>query len=226
MYNYFINFPVPVIAVISTLLPVFFILNKLKEKYVLIFWATLLIKLIFDLNQLILASNIKNSLFLDSLNVLFLTNGIIFTFYQTKTYEKYKKFLILVSLLFTCLGILDMYLSNKNLLDIQNFRTLSYTYPLHSTIIIGLICFFFYRLIQEPIIPDLFTYPMFYICSGLLLIHCSSVFLSILFNSSHTWESNHESILYIPYIFEIISNLLISLGFYNGRRNLEVSKKL
>lgn len=222
MLQYFINYPLPVVATLM-LVPLVFFLLKVKENEMFIYLLYILLKFAVDIDMIMLASEKRNNLFLDSFSVLFTI--VIFTscFLSIKQLSKFHILYKIILIIFIPLFMYDVYLSNSPLKNLQDIATVTYSYPLHSFFIIGMICLFFYYLITHPYISDITCYPFFYVCSGMLLIHSSTIFFSVLYNSQFRWNVKDEWIFHIQYIFEIVNVLLIIYGITRYKKEKNIS---
>lgn len=213
MLQYFLNYPLPVVSTIMLVPLVFFLLKIIRrDDEMFIYLLYILLKFAVDVNMIVLASEKKNNLFLEGFSILFTIIIFTFCFLSIKELSKYHLIYKMVLIIFIPLFIYDEYLVNSSIQSVQEVQTVTYSYPLHSLIIIGEICLFFFFLIKNPHIPNILSYPFFYVCSGMLLIHSSTIFFSVLYNSQFRWGIKDEWIFHIQYIFEIVNVMLIIYG--------------
>lgn len=220
--KYFINFPLPVIATLMILSPVFFILFKKNnnDKKITILLIYLLLKFILLFEATHLSSLKKNTLFIHDVLILIELLFVLLFFNAEDLMKKYQKYFISISWMFSIFFIWDLFHSNSNVGNID-FRYVQYSATLLSVIIIGIICVFLYEIIKHPTIIDIYTSVSFYVSVYLLFLHCSKIFFSPLLFYNLRWDVSVDYFQYIEYIFEIFGMVWLSIFFKNYERKIK-----
>ena len=101
--------------------------------------------------------------------------------------------------------------------DFHNHRAVIYSKTMEGVLIIFWILIYFYELIKSLKIPNLLTFPFFWMCSGLLLYYSSLIFIAPALHFTATWNGSFDLGItrIIPYIFEILATLCFSVGIYH-----------
>lgn len=217
--SYCFRNPLPSIAVFITLLPLIFII--LRKAYLdpsfklLLFY--LVIKLLVDIIMLCSAANHLNNLLFFNLaipvNYAFLGGMFYFKFDSPSL----KKGLLASIICFFAFTAWDIFNSNSDIDDLHNHRAVLFAKTVEGVLIITLILLFFYEIIKSLQIPNLLTFPFFWICSGLLLYYSSFIFIAPVLHYTATWDRSVDIGVTetIPTIFEIVCALFFSVGIYH-----------
>ena len=216
--SYFKRQPLASIPVFLTILPIYFICSRraYKKKEFLILLIYLLIKLTVDFVMFDWASRKVNSVILYNL-IVPIRYLLISWIYYLKLETRSSKISVLWSIpFFIIFSIWDIIHTNPQLGDMHNHGMVLYSTTVESLLILFWILLYFYQLIRSLKIPNLLTYPFFWICSGLLLYYSSFLFIAPVLHYSSKWEHWLEiGFLYeVPYIFETVSLILFSIGVY------------
>jgi hypothetical protein len=104
--------------------------------------------------------------------------------------------------------------TNPTLGDLHNHKMVLYSTTVESLLMLFWILLYFRDTIRSLKIPNLLTYPFFWICSGLLLYYSSFLFIAPVLHYPSQWEQWLEIgfLYYVPYIFESVSIILFSIG--------------
>lgn len=211
--------PIASIAVFITLIPLILII--LKKAYIdpsfklLLFYLTA--KFLIDVIMLHSAAKHEN-------NILFfnLAIPINYAFLAGMFYFKFNSPLFKKGLLASMVGFLaftawDIFNSNSEISDLHNHRAVLFAKTIEGVLIITLILLFFYEIIKSLQIPNLLTFPFFWICSGLLLYYSSFIFIAPVLHYTATWNNLVDLGITetIPTIFEIVCALFFSVGIYH-----------
>lgn len=207
------------IAVFITVLPIALtIIRKafLDQSLRLLFYY-LIIKLAIDLVMLHYASVRLNNLMFYNLSIPLFYALLSGMFYFKFTARRQKNLLIASIVGFCLFSGWDIVNSNLSLRDMNEHRIVVYAKTVEGILMIALILLYFYEIIKSLQIPNLLTFPFFWVCSGLLLYYSSLIFVAPVLHYAYTWKNPQALGMaeYIPSIFEIICALLFSVGIYH-----------
>jgi hypothetical protein len=222
--SYFLRQPLASIPVFLTLLPIYLIWRRkaYTDKTFLILAIYLVVKFLFDFTMFDWAAQKKNTVILYNLSVpirYILTSWMYYGKLENKRY----KYWILVSIIgFIAFSVWDILNTNPDLRDLHNHKMVLYSTTVESLLMLFWILLYFYHTISTLKIPNLLTYPFFWICSGLLLYYSSFLFIAPVLHYDSKWEQwlDMGFLSYVPYMFESVSILLFSIGisqFPNSR---------
>lgn len=218
-FAYIVNNPISSIAVFVTVLPLTLTITRkaFLDKSLQLLFCYLVAKLIIDVIMLHLASIRTNNLILYNLSIpLFyaLLGGMFYFQFTGKTQRGFVLASIIGVFLFS---IWDIFNSNENLGDLNEHRLVIYAKTVEGVLMISLILLYFNEIIKSLQIPNLLTFPFFWICSGLLLYYSSLIFLAPFLHYTYTWNNQTDLGIteVIPSIFEILCAVLFSVGIYN-----------
>ena len=211
--------PLGSIAVFITLLPITLII--IRKAYrdpsfkLLLFY--LIAKLIIDILMLRAAARRENNIILFNLGIPINYAMLSGMFYFKFNSPLFKKGLIASMIGFLIFTIWDIFNSNSEITDLYNHRAVLFAKTVEGVLIITLILLFFYEIIKSLQIPNLLTFPFFWVCSGLLLYYSSYIFIAPVLHYTATWNSLVDLGITetIPTIFEIVCALFISVGIYH-----------
>jgi hypothetical protein len=138
-------------------------------------------------------------------------------FYFKFSSRLYKKCLIASMIGFLTFTIWDIFNSNAEITDLHNHRAVLFAKTVEGLLIITLVLLFFYQIIKSLQIPNLLTFPFFWVCSGLLLYYSSFIFVAPVLHYTATWNSLVDlgATETISTIFEILCALFFSVGIYH-----------
>lgn len=216
---YIIGNPIPCIAVFITVLPLALTITRkaFLDKSLRLLFIYLVVKLIVDLAMLYFASNRTNNLILFNLSIPLFYALLGGMFYFQFPGKKQKGILLASIVGFSVFSIWDLVNSNDNLSDLNEHRLVLYAKTVEGVLMISLILAYFYEIIKSLQIPNLLTFPFFWVCSGLLLYYSSLIFLAPVLHYAYTWNNQMDLGIteVIPNIFEILCALLFSVGIYH-----------
>jgi hypothetical protein len=176
--------------------------------------ACLMIKLIIDLVMFHYATKRVNNLILYNISIPIryaLLSSMFYFKIETKFYKKGILYSIAGFLIFSAW---DIFYSNPDIKDLHNHHIAAYAATIECLLMLFWVLIYFYEIIRMLKIPNLLTFPFFWVCSGLLLYYSSFVFIAPVLHYSEQWENS----LYIglldtiPYIFETLCLLFFSIG--------------
>jgi hypothetical protein len=210
-------------SVVVTILPLILIIYRRAYvdpsfKLLLFFLIT---KLAVDLLMFHFATQRTNNLFL--FNIFIIIRFALFSgmFYYKFESARVRGFIFPVTLIFSIITILDIWYCNDNLMNLHLHRIVKYSLTIESLLMIFLTLLYFYEVIKSLKIPNLLSFPFFWVCSGLLLYYSSLIFIAPALHYSAQWVKLMDIGLLerIPDLFEIISVLLFSTGiwFFSAR---------
>ena len=204
------------LAVFVTILPIMLILHK--KAYVdssfRCLLACLMIKLIIDLVLLRYATRRINYPILYNISIPIRYALLSAMFYFKIETEFYKKGILYSIAGLFIFSIWDIFHSNPDIEDLHNHHIVAYAATIECLLMLLWVLIYFYEIIHMLKIPNLLTFPFFWVCSGLLLYYSSFVFIAPVLYYSEQWENS----LYIgflnaiPYIFETLCLLFFSIG--------------
>lgn len=187
-------------------------------KFLLFF---LIAKLVIDLVMFHLASLRVNNLFLFNIFIVIRYSLLSGMFYYKFETAFVKSLIFPVAVIFSIVSFWDVWYSNNDLTNLNAHKIVKYGLTIESLLMICLTLIYFYEVIRSLKIPNLLSFPFFWVCSGLLLYYSSLIFISPALHYSSQWRKLIDIGLLdrIPYIFEIISLLLFSTGicFFSAR---------
>ena len=214
--SYFHKQPIVCFSIIITLIPLILIIYKSAyiDSAFLLLLIYLIIKLVIDNLMLYYAAIKVNTVFYFNINVLvryIFLSGMFFCKLETSLYRKS----VLYSMgIFTVFCICDLLYINPDLKNLHNHKALLYSTTLECLLMIFWILLYFYETIRSLKISNLLLFPFFWVCSGLLLYYSSFVFIAPVLHNAFKWNHRLDIgfLLYVPYIFEIVSMILFSIG--------------
>ncbi|WP_353717680.1 hypothetical protein [Dyadobacter sp. 676] len=216
---YIIRNPISSIAVFITVLPLTLtiIRKAFHDKSLRLLFCYLVIKLVIDVVMLYFASNRTNNLILYNLSIpLFyaLLGGMFYFKFAGIAQRRFVLASIIGVFIFSAWDLVN---SNENLSDLSEHRLVLYAKTVEGVLMISLILLYFYEIIKALQIPNLLTFPFFWVCSGLLLYYSSLIFLAPVLHYAYTWNNQMDLGITesIPSIFEILCALLFSIGIYH-----------
>lgn len=173
------------------------------------FFLYLVVKLVIDIAMLYMASKRIDNLYLG--NILTIVGFFLVARMFQDMYEevRMKRVVYLCEVLFMAIVSMDLIRDG-----------LSYTFRytgLFSCMFIMLFCLlYFYELIRLLRIPDLLTFPFFWICSSLLIYVSCCTFISPLAFYLDRWDSNRDMHIFVlvPYILESSYLCIITFGMF------------
>lgn len=215
---YIINNPISCIAVFITILPIALTITRraFVDQSLRMLFIYLIIKLIIDLAMLHCACTRTNNLILYNLSIPLFYGLLGGMFYFKFTGRREKQFLIASIIGFSLFSAWDLVNSNTTLTDLHEHRIVVYSKTIEGVLMIFLILLYFYEIIKSLQIPNLLTFPFFWVCSGLLLYYSSLIFIAPVLHYASTWKNPVDLGVteVVPIIFEIICALLLSIGIY------------
>lgn len=218
-FAYSLRNPIPCFSTFITLLPIVLIIIRkayLDPTFKLLLFY-LLFKLITDL--LIFHSVVRqqNSIVFFNISIPIFYSLLAGTFYYKFSSRANKKGILYSIAGFLVFSIWDISNSNLDVTDFQNHRAVLFAKTVEGVLIIVLILLYFYEIINSLVVPDLLTFPFFWVCSGLLLYYSSFIFIAPILHYTATWKNIQDLGIArtVPYIFEIICALFFSVGVYH-----------
>lgn len=220
--TYCIKNPVGCIAVFITLLPLVLIIYKKAYidpsfKLLLLY---LIFKLIIDVIMFHTAAMHQNNLLYFNIAIPFYYSFLSGMFYFKFSSIAFKRILVASMIGFLMFTTWDILKSNLQLQDLHNHRAVLFAKTVEGVLIIALVLLFFYEIIKSLQIPNLLTFPFFWVCSGLLLYYSSLIFIAPVFHYTATWNNSVDMGITntIPTVFEILCALFFSIGIYHFSR--------
>ncbi|REA61293.1 hypothetical protein DSL64_12665 [Dyadobacter luteus] len=216
-YLYYFNYDILAgTSVVITLLPLILIIYRkayIDPSFRLLLFF-LISKLIIDLAMFHLAATRANNLALFNATIVIRYVLLSGMFYSKFEREAIRRFILPVSVIFSIFTLWDIWQCNENLSNLHLHRLVQYSATAESILMILLVLLYFYELIRSLKIPNLLTFPFFWVCAGLLLYYSSMVFVAPALHYAAQWDSIMKIGLLdrIPYIFDIVSVLLFSMG--------------
>lgn len=208
--------PIASISVFITVVPIFAIWYRrafIDPAFRLLF-VYLILKLSIDLVMFHYASKRVNNILYYNIGVP-IRYALLSGMFYYKMDKKIFKTGILISIgLFILFFIWDFLHVNPLLSDLHNHRMVLYASTLESLLMLFWVLLFFYQTIQALKIPNILTFPFFWVCSGLLLYYSTILFIAPVLSYTEKWNNKIDIgfLTYIPYIFESISMVLFGLG--------------
>lgn len=216
-YLHYFNYDILAgISVVVTLLPLTMIIYRkayIDPSFRLLLFF-LIFKLLIDLAMFHLAAERSNNLVLFNISVMIRYALLSGMFYFKFEHEVIRRCLIPLSVIFSIFTLWDIWQCNENLSNLHLHRLVQYSATAESILMILIVLMYFYELIRSLKIPNLLTFPFFWVCAGLLLYYSSMVFIAPALHYATQWNSmmNLGLLERIPYIFEIVSILLFTVG--------------
>ena len=210
------KYPIICLATFITIIPIIMagVRKIFFSKTFLLLFVYLIIKLIIDLLMFHFASHGKSTLifynFSLPINYLVLS-GMYYTMFEN---QLYKRWLLWSILAFSFFSIWDIIHVNKNLMNLHDHQVALYSGTIQSLLMIFWILLYLYETIQLLKISNLFKFSFFWICAGFLLYFSSQVFIASVLHYTEQWTNPLDLgfIYNVPYIFEIVCAILISVG--------------
>jgi len=222
--QYFQNYPLHFGVLISTIFPIIILLMRRDEsKSLRIFFYYLIVKLIIDIITDIYSANRINNIAYNNLWLIVSFWIVSYYFYNVFFDLGYKKYIKYCGVIFTIIFFIDLAICNLDSLTSSDIKFVLYASPIKCIIICSYCFLFLYELIEEVYLAELTRSSHFCIVCGLLAYNCSSMFTSALYNMYFTWD-NHEALYFvchIPYYFEIVLMIIVSIGFIRSKNTLE-----
>ncbi len=221
--QFFLRQPLSSLSVFITLLPIAIIWYRraYSNKALRVLFYYLIVKLAIDMVMLHYAAYNLNNLLFYNINIpirYILLSSMLYHYFDSK---RYKQLLLFSAIFFVLFSIWDIVSANKDLTDTYNHTIIRYSATIESVLMIFWLLAFYYEAIQSLKIDNLLAFPFFWICGGLLLFYSSFVFIAPLmhYNARRIGPLDLGFLLYVPYLFEIISIVLIAVGimYYSPR---------
>lgn len=224
-YIYFIlHQPLACTSVFITIIPigVFLLKKAYRDQALRLLFFYLIIKFVIDLIMFHLACSRMNNLMLYNANVVLrylLLSGMFFHYFES---AHIKKIIPVATLLFTLIAIWDILQANPRLLDIKNHSLVFYSDTLESVLMILWILLYFYEILNSLKASNLLTFPFFWISSGWLVFYSTLVFIAPVLHYANQWKDRLQIgfLQQMPYLFETISMLFISIGVWFYKKPL------
>jgi hypothetical protein len=145
---------------------------------------------------------------------------LLTVFYHTFQYSYEKRVITVIAVVFSVVFGIDFFLSNPNLSDWHNHRLNRYSFVVESVLMLGLVLRFFLYLVRELPVSNLLSYPMFWICCGLLIAHSGTVFLTPFLHYFSIWNNpyNFRTMVVIEHWVEILRNIAFAVAMAHARR--------
>jgi len=216
--SYFIRQPIVCTAVFITIIPIvlIFIRRAYVDRVFLVLLTFLLIKLGLDLIMFHYAALRINNIFFENVNVIVRYCFLSSLFYLNLETRLFRKLLIAAMITFVIFSIWEIIEINPEFSDFHNHKGYIYASTIECILMIFWILLYFYETIRFLKIPNLLSYPFFWICSGMLLYYSSIVFIAPLFHHTLKWEDwiDIGFLVYIPSIFESVYLIFFSIGIW------------
>ena len=217
-FTFIQNHLIVCLAVFITIIPLCLILyrkaNVDPSFYLLLIY--LVTKLIIDLIMFHYATQRTNNLIYYNLSIPLryaLLSGMFYFKIESGTY---KKGIIYSIIGFSVFTIWDVLYSYPDIKDLHNHSMVAYATTVECLLMLFWILVYFYEVIRMLKIPNILTFPFFWVCSGLLLYYSSFIFIAPILHYTEKWDNP----LYIgflnlvPYIFETLCLLFFSIGVW------------
>lgn len=206
------------LTVVVTILPLFLIIYRkayIDPSFRLLLWL-LVIKFGIDLIMFHLAATRSNNLVFFNLSILFRYAFLSGMFYYKFENKYLRKIIPPVTICFVVFFLWDIWNCNDKPIDLHTHRIVKYSLTLESALMIFWVLLYFYELIRSLKIPNLLTFPFFWVCSGLLLYYSSIIFIAPALHYVSQWQKQMDigMLEKIPYVFEIVGTLLYSIGIW------------
>ena len=214
--SYIIRQPVVSAPVFLTLLPIFLIWRRkaYHDQVFLVLFGYLILKFGIDFAMFDWASQKKNTVLLYNLNIPLRYVLTSWMFYYKLDFKVQRTWLIISWPAFVIFSLWDIVRTNPSMWDLHNHNMVLYSTTIESLLMLFWILIYFYNTIRTLRIPNLLTYPFFWICSGLLIYYSSFLFIAPVLHYASKWEQYMDIgfLYYVPYIFESVSLILFSIG--------------
>jgi hypothetical protein len=216
--SYFANQPIVCLAVFITLVPLVLILYRkayIDPIFSLLF-IYLFIKFGVDLLMLHYATLRKNNIIYYNISIPVFYSILSLIFYKKLSFSHFRKWIPGTIIVFIIFSFWDILNSNPDLSKLHDHRVVFFSKTLECLLMITWILLYFYEIIKTLKIPNLLTFPFFWVCSGLLLYYSSIIFISPVLYYTATWINRLDiGFLYdVPLIFEIICSLSFCIGIW------------
>lgn len=216
---YIVRNPISCIAVFITILPLTLAIVRkaFLDKSLRLLSCYLVAKLLIDIVMLHCAATRTNNLILHNLSIPLFYSLLSGMFYFKFNGLPQKRFVIASIIGFTIFSAWDIVNSNTRWDNLHEHRIVLYAKTVEGVLMISLILLYFYEIIKSLQIPNLLTFPFFWVCSGLLLYYSSLIFIAPVLHYAYTWNNKMDLGITesIPSIFEILCALLFSVGIYH-----------
>ena len=207
------------IAVFVTIIPISLALYRKShlDRAFLFLLAYLVVKLFIDLIMFHFASIRESTVVFYNASIPIYYTILAGMLYNNIESISYRKWLIWSVIVFVFFSVWDIIQVNPDLLDFHNQRVAVYSGTVFSLLMIFWILMYMFETIKLLRIPNLLRFPFFWVSAGFLLYYSSLVFIASTLYDVVQWDNWLELglIYYVPYIFEIICALFISLGIWN-----------
>jgi hypothetical protein len=218
------KYPLAVVADLSILLPFGFSLG-LKRSSVAIRYFTAYVwwTVLRNAINLYTASQVMNNLVVFNLDLIVRFTLLLLMFYHTFQYPHEKRLVIILLVGFGLLFGVDFLLSNPDLSDWHNHRLNRYSFVVEGVLMLGLVLRFFLYLVRELPVPNLISYPIFWICCGLLIVYAGTVFLTPFLHYFNVWNNPYDFkiLVKIEHGVEIIRNIAFAIAMFYVRRSTD-----
>lgn len=148
---------------------------------------------------------------------------VFFAFILNSFFEKpqYTRVIKIITIIFVLEFIVDIYLSNPKLFDLPNHRMNKYSYMISSILMIIGILYYFYTILKEVNIPNLLTFPNFWISCAFLINNAGSAYVNLFNYEQNVWENYLDLgfLPYLPYIFDTLQNILLLVAIWYCKRD-------
>ena len=221
--SYLIRQPILATAVFISIIPI--LLTFVRKTYIdpvfLILLIYLILKFLLDLTMFHYASNRANNIIFGNVIVIMrycLCSSMFLHRLESRFFRKVLWYTIVGFIIFSCWDFLSI---NPDLLNTHDHKEFLYASTIECILMIFWILLYFYETIRSLKIPNLLSYPFFWVCAGMLLYYSSIVFIAPLFHYTYTWENwiDIGFLVYVPSIFESINMIFFSIGicFFSAR---------
>lgn len=214
MIEHIIHYPVEALATGATIFPLSVLLYRMdyKKRVERYFFFYLVAKLFIESVMLYMASKGQNNLYL--YNTLILVSYCLLArmCYEAIDISFHRNIVIAGSAIFLTIYSID-------LLDVGMLYVLKFSPTLQCILMIIYIMLFFYGLLKSLKVQNLFSFPLFWIFSGLLLFYCSSTFVTPLYYYVEQFGASRDMyiLVLLPYITETLTLTMVGFGFLNER---------
>lgn len=202
------------LATLLTVLPIstfIFRMAYYQRAVRFLFWF-LVVKLTVELVMFYLASKGMPNLYLANTLIIVGYFLVAKMFHEVYDGISYKRIVVGCSVVFSLVVCFDIYRDGME----YSFRY-SGMFECIFIMLFGLM--YFHELIRHPKIPSLYTYPLFWVCSSLLLYFAPCVFLSPMAFYLDRWPINDMMHVFtiIPYILESMYLIILSFAILAGK---------
>ena len=222
MFEVYLSFcqrqPIASISVFITIVPL--LLIWFRKAYIdpafLLLFLYLIFKLGIDLVMLHYAALKSNNLVYYNLGIPIRYAMLSGMFYYKIEMKRTKIWILTAIVSFIVFSIWDILHINPVLNDLHNHRMVLYATTIESLLMLLWVLLYFYDTIQSLKIPNLLTFPFFWVCSGLLLYYSTFLFVAPVLSYTEKWSDRLDIgfLYHVPYIFEIVSVILFSIGIW------------